>query len=82
MATENTLVKCSQCNARHDGSPEGIDLESHPTLKKLANRSLEFLLEVQNLTPGKNLEKRLNAEYGPGNPYFEDFCKYIKQGFE
>ena len=33
-------------------------------------------------TPGKELEKRLNRDYGPGNPYYEDFCKYIKQGWE
>lgn len=31
-------------------------------------------------TPGKELEKRLNHEYGPGNSYYEDFCRYIKQG--
>jgi hypothetical protein len=33
-------------------------------------------------TPGKELEKKLNTEYGPGNPYYEDFCKYIRQGLE
>ena len=33
-------------------------------------------------TPGKELEKRLNRDYGPGNEYYEDFCKLIKQGFE
>ena len=37
---------------------------------------------TKHSTPGKDLEKRLNHEYGPGNPYYEDFCKYIKQGFE
>jgi hypothetical protein len=35
-----------------------------------------------NSTPGKELEKRLNRDYGPGNEYYEDFCKLIKQGFE
>lgn len=33
-------------------------------------------------TPGKELEKRLNRDYGPGNEYYEDFCKLIKQGWE
>ena len=33
-------------------------------------------------TPGKDLETRLNNEYGPGNEYYEDFCKYIKQGLK
>ena len=31
-------------------------------------------------TPGEALERRLNREYGPGNPYYEDFCRFIKQG--
>jgi hypothetical protein len=33
-------------------------------------------------TPGKDLEARLNTEYGPGNPYYEDFCSYIKEGLK
>lgn len=31
-------------------------------------------------TPGHDLEKTLNEQYGPGNPYYEDFCKYVRQG--
>lgn len=37
---------------------------------------------MDNRTPGKELEARLNTDYGPGNPYYEDFCKYIKQGLD
>lgn len=33
-------------------------------------------------TPGKDLERRLNAEYGPGSPYYEDFCQYILAGLK
>ncbi len=33
-------------------------------------------------TPGKDLEARLNKEYGPGNPYYEDLCRYVRQGLE
>ena len=33
-------------------------------------------------TPGQDLEKYLNSHYGPGNPYYEDFCKYVRQGIE
>lgn len=33
-------------------------------------------------TPGKALEERLNRDYGPGNPYYEDFCKYIKTNWK
>ncbi|CAI4212704.1 unnamed protein product [Parascedosporium putredinis] len=35
---------------------------------------------VQDLTPGKDLEARLNKDYGPGNTFYEDFCACIKQG--
>jgi hypothetical protein len=89
----------SQAKPGHDGSPNGIDLTLYPTAQKLADRSLEFLQEIQNLyplplfpplpvnlpnqppsTPGAALESRLNRDYGPGNPYYEDFCTLIKQG--
>ncbi|KAK3705913.1 hypothetical protein LTR37_013066 [Vermiconidia calcicola] len=66
----------------HDGTPDGVNIASHPTARKLAARSLDFLQEIKDITPGKDLEKRLNRDYGPGNPYYEDFCNYIKQGFE
>ncbi|KAK5724161.1 hypothetical protein LTR17_013542 [Elasticomyces elasticus] len=72
----------SVSDAAKDGFPKGVDLILYPTAQKLAARSLEFLKEVQNLTPGKELEIRLNRDYGPGNEYYEDFCKYIKQGLE
>jgi hypothetical protein len=28
------------------------------------------------------LETLLNTKYGPGNPYYEDLCKYIRQGIQ
>lgn len=31
-------------------------------------------------TPGKDLEARLNAEYGPGNEYYERFASLIRKG--
>lgn len=31
-------------------------------------------------TPGKDLEQRLTAEYGPGNPIFDGFSRLIKEG--
>lgn len=33
-------------------------------------------------TPGKALEEKLNKEYGPGNPLYEEMCKYVRQGLE
>ncbi|KAH7129913.1 p-hydroxylaminobenzoate lyase [Dactylonectria estremocensis] len=59
-----------------------LDLLQWPNAQKFVNRCSEFLHEVEDLTPGKELEARLNKDYGPGNPYFDDFCFYIRQGLE
>lgn len=37
---------------------------------------------VLNRTPGKNLEVFLNENYGPGNPYYEDFCSLVREGIK
>ncbi|CAF9909727.1 hypothetical protein IMSHALPRED_008453 [Imshaugia aleurites] len=59
-----------------------IDMSAHPTAQKLNARCAEFFAEVEDLTPGKDLEQRLNTDYGPGTPYYEDFCAYILQGLK
>lgn len=33
-------------------------------------------------TPGKDLEAYLNANYGPGNPIYEDLCSLTREGVE
>lgn len=35
---------------------------------------------VFNRTPGQELEARLNSQFGPGTPYYDDFSSLIKQG--
>lgn len=35
-----------------------------------------------NRTPGKDLETRLNRDYGPGNAFYEDFCRLVKLGVQ
>jgi hypothetical protein len=57
-----------------------VDLSAYPTAHKLVARCREFLAEVENLTPGSGLEARLNATYGPGHAFYEDFCTYIRRG--
>ncbi|KAH8669040.1 p-hydroxylaminobenzoate lyase [Xylariales sp. PMI_506] len=64
------------------GQATVLDINRYPTAQKLVDRCCEFFAEVEDLTPGKDLEARLNKEYGPGNAYYEDFCRYIKQGLE
>ena len=40
------------------------------------------MLTLNSSTPGLALEARLNRDYGPGNQYYDDFCRLVKQGFE
>ncbi|KAF3043795.1 hypothetical protein E8E12_010359 [Didymella heteroderae] len=42
----------------------------------------DFFSEVENLTPGKDLEKYLNTHYGPGNAIYEDLCSLTRKGVE
>jgi len=37
---------------------------------------------ILSRTPGSVLEERLNREYGPGNVFYEDFCRYMRQGLK
>ncbi|KAI1847524.1 hypothetical protein JX265_000774 [Neoarthrinium moseri] len=69
-------------NTPDPGQAAVLDLSQHPTAQKFVERCCAFFEEVEDLTPGKDLESRLNKEYGPGNPYYEDFCRYIKQGLD
>lgn len=67
-------------NISYQGTTEEVNLEKYPTAKALVDRCKKFFDEVSDLTPGKDLEVFLNKNYGPGNPIYEDFCTYIKQG--
>ncbi|KAH6716012.1 p-hydroxylaminobenzoate lyase [Leptodontidium sp. MPI-SDFR-AT-0119] len=57
-----------------------VDIEAHPTAKKLVNRCREFFAEVDNLTPGKALEEKLNRSYGPGTSFYDDISTYVRSG--
>jgi hypothetical protein len=41
---------------------------------------LSSLVDSFPRTPGKDLEAYLNANYGPGNPIYEDLCVLTRQG--
>jgi hypothetical protein len=43
--------------------------------------NLYFVLRSRS-TPGKEVEARLNADYGPGNRFYDTFVSLIKQGLE
>ncbi|KAI1170988.1 p-hydroxylaminobenzoate lyase [Nemania sp. FL0916] len=64
------------------GQAAVLDLEKWPTAQILVKRCGEFLTEVEDLTPGKELEERLNKDYGPGNGYYDDLCRLVRQGLD
>lgn len=66
--------------AENGDAAKVLDFERYPTAQKLVARCQEFFKEIKDLTPGKDLEHRLNTEYGPGNLFYEDFCKYVRLG--
>ncbi|KAM3507497.1 hypothetical protein MY11210_007110 [Beauveria gryllotalpidicola] len=55
---------------------------THPNCQLLIQRVADFLSEIENLTPGRHLEERLNQEYGPGNEFYDDFARLIRAGLE
>ncbi|KAF2110404.1 p-hydroxylaminobenzoate lyase, partial [Lophiotrema nucula] len=52
----------------------------YPTAQKLISRVQDLLDEVEDLTPGSNLETHLNTTYGPGTPIYTDLCSLTLQG--
>ncbi|PMD54187.1 uncharacterized protein K444DRAFT_598676 [Hyaloscypha bicolor E] len=67
-------------DAYSGGLDTEVDVEVHPTAKKLLSTCRKFFSEIDNLTPGKALEAKLNTEYGPGSLYYEEMCSCIRQG--
>ena len=78
-----TVTETSSSKANYSGDKASVlDLEQYPNAKKFVQRCYDFFSEVEDLTPGHELEHRLNSDYGPGTPYYEDFCTYIKKGLD
>ena len=48
----------------------------------LIDRSIPFLQEVKDMTPGAEMERWLNTKYGPGSPLYRDLSRLIKLGVE
>lgn len=55
---------------------------THPNCQKLIQRVADFLSEVENLTPGRDLEDRLNRAYPPGNALYDDLARLIRSGLD
>ncbi|RJE25881.1 hypothetical protein PHISCL_01788 [Aspergillus sclerotialis] len=63
-------------------SSHQAEASQHPNKLLLLETAREFFAEVENLTPGKNLENHLNKNYGPGTKYYDRFASLIRQGIE
>ncbi|KAH7070902.1 hypothetical protein FB567DRAFT_455449 [Paraphoma chrysanthemicola] len=57
-----------------------VDFSQYPNARKLLERCQDFFSEVENLTPGRDLETHLNTHYGPGTAIYEDICSLTKKG--
>ncbi|KAJ4359140.1 hypothetical protein N0V95_002465 [Ascochyta clinopodiicola] len=73
-----TQTKVQQSNS----TGAEVDTADHPTAQRLLQRCQNFFAEVENLTPGKDLETYLNAHYGPGNAIYDDLCTLTRQGLQ
>ena len=48
----------------------------------LIDRSIPFLQEVKDMTPGAEMERWLNAKYNPESALYRDLSRLIKLGVE
>jgi len=53
-------------------------------IKDLYGSCVLIIILISNCcsTPGRQLEERLNRDYGPGNAHYEALCSQIKQGLQ
>src|ERR1700744_2678477 len=50
--------------------------------EKLIQRSIPFLKEVKDMTPGAEMERWLNEKYGEGSDLYRDLSRLIRTGVE
>jgi hypothetical protein len=48
--------------------------------EKLIDVSLPFLVEIQDMTAGTEVERWLNEKYGPGSQLYDDLAELVKAG--
>ena len=47
---------------------------------ELIQRSISFLREVKDMTPGAEMERWLNRKYGEDSQLYQDLSRLIKRG--
>ena len=50
--------------------------------EELIARSIPFLSEVKDMTPGVEMERWLNRKYGEDSPLYKDLARLIKLGVQ
>ncbi|GAA4851631.1 DUF4863 family protein [Pseudonocardia benzenivorans] len=50
------------------------------TAEDLVERSIPFVREIRNRTPGTALETWLNEQHGPGTPVYDDLAAMVTEG--
>ncbi|XPT00392.1 hypothetical protein M3J09_009545 [Ascochyta lentis] len=59
-----------------------VNTANNPAAQRLLQRCQDFFAEVENLTPGRDLETYLNTHYGPGTTIYEDLCSLTRLGLQ
>ena len=52
------------------------------TRQALIGRSIPFLEEVKDMTPGADMERWLNTKFGPESPLYRDLSRLVKLGVD
>lgn len=59
-----------------------VDPVKYPNARLLVDVCSEFFAEIEDLTPGRDLEEYLNKNYNRGNRFYDEICRLIKLGIE
>lgn len=61
-------------------NPWQVDPDKYPNAVLLVEVCKKFFAEIEDLTPGRDLEEYLNKNYNVGHPYYEEINRLIKLG--
>ncbi|KAM0791044.1 hypothetical protein ACM66B_004340 [Microbotryomycetes sp. NB124-2] len=62
--------------------PSVADMAASNEEDQLVAVAQEFLATIKDLTPGKQLENKLNKEHAPGTKYYDDLARLSRIGLE
>jgi hypothetical protein len=57
-----------------------VDPIKHPNAQLLVDACSSFFSEIEDLTPGKDLEDHLNTHHGPGTTHYESISQLMRVG--